>query len=152
MNRFFALLFGLGLLAAAFYCARQELELRRHGVVATGLVVDARDVHEITYDTRHGIDSNTEHKGVVEFTPEGASKPLRFSASLWLRQTVGREVKVRYDSSDPAHAEVDGWSNWLLPLLLGLVGGACLLYVFGIVDGDGIEDSGQRWTLFRWFD
>jgi hypothetical protein len=153
MNRFFSLLLGLALFGGAMYFSSDVLRLQRHGVAVEGMIVDARTVHEVTYSDRHGIDSNTKHTALIEFTPEGASKPVRITASFWTRQTIGNTVKVLYNPADTGDAIVAGWDNWLGPAILAVIGGYLLLYALGLASGEGINsDSNREWTLFRWFD
>ena len=153
MNRFFSLLLGMGLLGGAMYCSSDVLRLQRHGVAADGTVIDARTVHEVTYSDRHGINSNTEHTALIEFTPLDG-KVVRITAKFWSRQIIGNVVRVLYSRDDPGDAMVDTWYNWLWPAILALFGGICLLYTLGLISGDAFSnDSDNRtWSVFRWFD
>ena len=155
MNRFLALLLGLGLLGGGAYFAKDVLRLQRHGVAVAGLVVDAKSSHEVSYSDRHGIQESTSHSATVEFTPE-AGAPVRFTSQTWSRQHIGDQVKVLYSRDDPRDARIDSYYAWVLPILLGIFGVAILLYALGIVSGDDSpsydDDYRSRWTLFRWFD
>jgi len=153
MNRFVTLLLGLALLGAGMYCAKDLLRLQRHGTAIEGSIVDARTVHDITYSDRHGIDSNTKHTALVEFVPAGG-KPVRITGEFWSRQIIGNIVKVRYNADDPGDAIVDTWYNWMWPLILAVLGGACVLSAMGLISGVSSSSStGDReWSLFRWFD
>ena len=153
MNRFWAFIVGIILAGVTLYFANDILHLQRHGVHVTGKIVDAVNVHEVSVG-RHGIDSSTDHRGVVEFTPEAGGRAVHFSASFWSRQTIGDTAKVLYDRDDPSNAKVDTWLNWLLPGVLGFFAGVCLLYALGLISGDGFEstDDGREWTILRWFD
>jgi len=150
MKRFVVVLFGVGLIGLAVYLTNDYLRLQRHGVRATGTIVDASNVHEVRYDPRNGLDTTTSHKAVIEFTPEGASAPRRISAIFWTRQTVGNAVRVLYDPNDAGDAKVDDWTDWLLPLIAAAFGALCLAQAFGFIDD--VVQNDNRWTLFRWND
>ena len=152
MNRFVTLLFGVGLIGFALYLTSDYLRLQRHGVRVEGTIVDASNRHDVYVDRNHGWNSSTSHKALIEFTPENAAKPVQFSADFWSRQTIGSKVKVLYNPIDAGDAKVDDWTDWLLPLILGVFGVLCLAQAFGFVSDDTVRNSDRGWTLFRWFD
>ena len=79
---------------------------------------------------------------VVEFTVPGGEK-IRFTSdfgSLPAKHTIGQDVNVRYDATDPHKAEIDSpMSLWLTPLILIFMGviACCLsisfLATFGLI-------------------
>jgi hypothetical protein len=151
MSRFTALLLALALLGGAAYFGKDLIHLKHEGVVANAIIVDAKNEHRITFDTHDGIGERTSNSAILEFTPEGG-RPVRFKAWFWSAQQVGDQVRVLYNADDPSDACVDSWFSWLLPAILGFIGGSCLLYGLGVTDSGPEVTSSTRWTLFRWFD
>jgi hypothetical protein len=139
MNRFCALLLGLALVAGAVYFAKQTHVFKRDGGHAEGTVVGERTLRELEI-SKTSVSYSVTRSPIVEFAPEGG-KTLRFKSNLWSSWSdrIGTKVPVLYNKEDPSDARVDGFfENWLLTLVLGLLGGSSLLYALGFTQ-EGLQ-------------
>jgi hypothetical protein len=127
-----ALLFGLGLFAAAFFLGAKVYNVVYHGTKVAAVIVDVQGRQERT--GRHS--RGTRYHAVLAFT-DAQNRRFQFedgkgisSATYYQR---GQSLQVLYAPADPAHtAVVDrGWELWLETLVcagLGvfLIGGSLL--------------------------
>ncbi len=67
---------------------------------------------------------------VVRFVVPETGEALEFKSRFGVRPSpfsVGQRVAVAYDPADPSRARIDSpWTNWFLPVLLGVFGLACV--------------------------
>ena len=110
---------GLGLLIGAFFALSSTLSFRSRSTAAGGVVEDLI--------SSRGSSGNTLYKPVVQWTDaKGGKHRLTGSvASSPSSYSRGEKVTVRYLADNPEGARLDSFTeNWLLTLVLGLIGTA----------------------------
>jgi ABC-type Na+ efflux pump permease subunit len=131
VGAFFVFLLALGLSAGAFFTTRSTLAFRASALRVDGTVVD----FSVETKTDNGK-RTTMYRPVVEFTA-ASGKTIRFNSSVSSSSPGygrGDKVPVLYYENTPEKARIDSFmSNWMGPLVLGILGFVTLLASAGLV-------------------
>ncbi len=106
--------------AWAVYLGMRSYTLSVHGEEVTGTVV------RLVEDEREGSSSFNDIFPVVEFEVNGQTYSVRSQNNYrwWNKYTrfgIGKQVEMRYESADPAKAEINSLLDlWGEPIVLGL--------------------------------
>lgn len=117
----FLLIGGFLLCGAGVWFAVAHAELARNGERAPGIVVDI---------SVQKVRGSKLHHAVVRYQPAG-QEPTRFKerTGLWSSLfEIGDTVTVLYYPNAPTEAKIRSfWTLWFLPLIMALMGAACLV-------------------------
>lgn len=142
MSRLSSFVLGLAMLSGCIYFTKETLDLKRLGAITAGVVIDQKKKTSVKI-TASSVDYSITYAPVVEFTPEGGV-PIQFRSDLWSSwpKNIGEKVSVLYKKSNPEVARVNGFfENWLMSILLGILGGCSLLAALGMMESVESERS-----------
>lgn len=135
MSRLSSFVLGLVMLSGSVYFAKETLDLKRLGAITAGVVIDQRKQTSVKI-SQSSVDYSITYAPVVEFTPEGGV-PIQFRSDLWSSwpKNIGEKVTVLYKKSKPEVARVNGFlENWLMSIVLGILGGSSMLAALGMME------------------
>lgn len=142
---------GLAALAGGLLWGAKRWALFRHGIPATGTVVDTYESSSTDSDGH----SSTSYYPVVEFrTPQGET--IRFKGSTGGSSPDfenGAAVNLRYNPGNPQEAQLTNFSQfWLGPVAITIAGAIALFLGIGsflVIGGDDRGFPGMRAAMER---
>jgi len=128
---------GLGALVGTYFTYRDTRTFIETASRADGEVVELLE---------EDSDDSTVYRPVIRFQSTSSDRSFEFAgeiASSPPSYDVGEHVTVLYDPATPAEAQIEGFFNqWLLVLILGILGVVCSL--MGLAGGLYLLGGGEE--------
>ncbi len=113
-----------GLLALGGSCCSRAVHFKKTAVQAQGAVVELKE------GSSGGSNSHPVYYPIIRYADTAMQEHTLYSGtgSFPPEYAVGDRVSVLYDPASPKEAKVNSFTDlWLLPLILGIIGGTDLL-------------------------